>query len=122
MGLSIPANPMVFEMADSASVTLATRNCLPHQYVPFRTSEAKAPVMICHSISKTVSELRNGSVLVRVVNVVQCRQYFFLSALVLATTPSVVASHADKQARANIGREEGDILPMICSMAEGNSS
>ena len=36
--------------------------------------------------------------------------------MVLATTPSVVASHADKQARAYIGREEGDILPMIFSI------
>ena len=74
--------------------------------------------MISRSISETVSGLRNGSVLVRDVKVVQWRQYFLLSAFVLATTPSVVDSHADKQAQGNIGWEEGGILPMICSVAE----
>ena len=113
---------MVFEMPDSASVILSTRICLPHQYAPGRMGESKAPVMVSRSVLETVSGLRKGSALVRVVKVVQWRQYFFLPALVLATTPSVIASHADKQAQANIGREEGGILFMIYFMAEGNLS
>ena len=70
----------------------------------------------------TLEGLRNGSVWVRAANAVQCLQYFCLSALVLAVTPRVVASHADRQALMNIVREEGGTRAMIFSVGGGNES
>ena len=55
-----------------------------------------------------------------VVNAVQWRQYFSLSALVLGVPPSVVASHADRQALANIGREVDGILSRFFSVGVEN--
>ena len=72
------------------------------------------------SIQLTLAGSRNGSVWVSEVNVTQCLQYFCLSVLVLAVTPRVVASHADRQALMNIVREEGGTRSMICAV-EGKS-
>jgi len=110
MGIGFSASSVVFKMAESASVTLEMI-CFPRPYIPCRTSATKAHVMTSHLIYETVSGLRKGSVFVRVMKVIQWRQYFFLSALVLATTPSVVAYHPERQTRANIGREAGGIGP-----------
>ena len=58
----------------------------------------------------------------RVEKAAQCFQYCCLSALVLGVTPSVVASHADRQALMNIVREEGGTRAMIFSVGGGNES
>ena len=57
----------------------------------------------------------------RAVKVDRCFQYFSLSALVLGVTPSVVASHVNRQALANIVREEGGILSMILTIVSPTS-
>ena len=113
---------MVFEMAQMASLIVDTLICFPRPYTPCRTRAAKAPTTISRSSSDTVLELRKGSVWVMDVNATQCLQYFCLSALVLGVTPSVVASHADRQALANIFREEGGTRPKILTVVEENVS